>query len=118
MSLPTTITTTAHGVFTSAGDRDGKHTYYAPSPQGDLKGRPMLVVSHQVSNAGIRGSLVSLVDPVYDATSGEYTGTIKDNDVITRNDLAPTAAVADVQASLKEVLATAGFTAAIAASQL
>jgi hypothetical protein len=105
-NLPSTITTTAQGVFASAGKESDEHIFYAPSPQGDLQGRPALRVAHELTKTGIRKTLASLDVPEYNSTTGEYVGSARVNVTITRRNAADTADVLDVVESMKEVLAT------------
>jgi hypothetical protein len=46
--------------------------YSAPSPQGDVAGRPTLVITQSKSQKGILNLTMKFVDPVYDATLASY----------------------------------------------
>jgi hypothetical protein len=84
MGLPTTITA-GSVVFDNVSNISGSSViYYAPSPQGDLEGRPTLRVSHESTKAGIRRSLISLQKPIYNGTLGKYTGFEKADFVLNR----------------------------------
>lgn len=79
MGLPTSITLNigspaADVVFTQVSETGSKATYVAPSPQGDLQGRPTLEVSHQTTKAGIMRSMSKFTFPRYNATTLKYDG--------------------------------------------
>lgn len=97
MALPSTITVnygTAPGtdiVFTKGGTNTSGSitTYYAPSPQNDLAGRPVLEIEQAQSKGGIMRSRTSFKFPIYDANSGAYRGFIGDTNTFTRPATAP-----------------------------
>jgi len=104
-NLPTTLTTTAHGVFASAGKESDEHIFYAPSPQGDLAGRPAIRWAHQLTKADIRRGLLSFTAPEYDSGSGLYIGESKANLTLNRRNASTTASNLALLVSLIEVLA-------------
>jgi hypothetical protein len=91
--LPTTVTINcgtpaADVVFTKSEDqRTGDVLYIAPSPQGDLKGRITIRVANTVpSSSGLARTLRQVKVPVYNSTTGEYTGFIQDAQTVIRSD--------------------------------
>lgn len=88
MSLPDTITLndgTTNEVYGSKVRNGSVVTYYAPSPQGDIAGRPTLVISQEITKAGIAKATVNLVRPVFDTSLGKYTGFLKNSISSTQN---------------------------------
>lgn len=78
--LPSTVTLNvgspaADVVFSQTGDNTGGATnYVAPSPQGDLEGRPTLSVRHETTNSGLVRTNVKIKVPQYDDTNDVYVG--------------------------------------------
>lgn len=114
MSLPSTFTTTI-GTFSNPVEDGSSVQYYAPSPQGDLLGRPSLTFSNETTKAGIARTLVSIKVPIYNGTSAKYDGFYKTDLVINRALTAPTAAQEGIIESMGEVLYTATIFAVLAA---
>jgi hypothetical protein len=89
MGLPSSITLNvgspaADIIFSGAVVSGASVTYYAPSPQGDLEGRPSLRVSHETTKTGIVRSLVKIVVPIWDNTNKKYVGSWTKNDTLIR----------------------------------
>lgn len=57
-------------VFSNPTRIGRKTVYFAPSPQGDLEGRPTLTVSSERSKSGVIGTNYKIVYPVY--ANGAY----------------------------------------------
>lgn len=99
MALPDTITVnygTSPGtniVFTKGGTNVSGSitTYYAPSPQADLAGRPVLEIEQITSKGGIMRTRRTFKFPIYDATSGTYRGFVGETGTLTRPASAPLA---------------------------
>lgn len=97
MALPTTITLNvgspaADLVFANSIQLSGsKRVYYAPSPQGDLQGRPTLTVSHETTKAGVVRTNLQVIIPVWNVSKLAYDGFIKSDLTLTRPLTAPTA---------------------------
>lgn len=106
MGLPATITAGAL-VFDNVSNISGSSVvYYAPSPQGDLEGRPTLRVSHESTKAGIRRSLISMVKPIYSASLGKYTGFEKADFVLNRPE---SASVAGAETTIEQMAVVIGL---------
>lgn len=60
-----------------ATDASGVITWTAPSPQGDLAGVIALTRQSQKTRAGIVSRATKLTVPVYNSTTGKYTGSIQ-----------------------------------------
>jgi hypothetical protein len=102
MSLPTTISLylssltgtdidmLAATVFELDLRADKGVSYYsAPSPQGDVAGKPKLKVSQKTSRNGILNTRFEVTVPVFDADTGTYPSFTKDGWFSTRQDKAP-----------------------------
>lgn len=60
--------------------REGNQSrYYATSPQGDIAGRPTLIVTQEVTKGGIARSTAVFSTPVFDSGTGKYTRFVKTN---------------------------------------
>lgn len=99
MALPSTITLNvgspaADVVYASKTALDGNAaSYAAPSPQGDLTGRPTLRVSSETTKAGIERSLTGFQEPIYSSSKEAYSGYISSSYTFNRS-LTVTRAVA------------------------
>lgn len=82
MPLPDSITLndgTVNEVYSNKIRNGSQVVYYAPSPQGDLAGRPTLTVTQEVTKAGIAKANVVLIRPVLNAATGKYDRFLKNN---------------------------------------
>jgi len=77
----------------AAGSKPGESVWYADSPHGDLRGRPLIRVGHVTTRADVDRSLVSFVEPVLNVATGLYDSSLTVNCVIQRKG---TAQVVDV----------------------
>jgi hypothetical protein len=110
MMLPSTLAAAGYD-FTTTGELQGSSVvYYAPSPQSDLLGRPSLTVSHETTKAGIVRTLVSLKEPVYNATLQKYDGFLKTDLVMNRAATAPTSAQTSIVEAFADLLANVAVT--------
>jgi hypothetical protein len=97
MSLPSSITLNvgspaADIVFANSVQLSGSsRAYYAPSPQGDLEGRPTLTISHERTKSGIVRTNAQFIFPIYNSSSLKYEGFIKSDLNLTRPAVAPLA---------------------------
>jgi hypothetical protein len=109
MSLPSSITLTGGDpevdlVFTDVSQLSGSSlVYYAPSPQGDLDGRPTLKISHETTGSGVKRSALILETPVLNPVTLKY-GEFKKTTLTTNRK--GTTPVAEVVAEL-EMMAVA-----------
>jgi hypothetical protein len=113
MSLPATIGVTRLSDLSSVtfGDKDtvgDKTEYYAPSPNGDLAGRLKLTVEHQVTKQGIARSVVTIIEPKFDADSGTYPRFIKAVVTLNRSELDSLESVTDPLKMLIDAFGTVG----------
>ena len=82
MSLPDSITLndgTVNEVYSNKVRNGNVVVYYAPSPQGDLAGRPYLTVSQETTKAGIAKATVALTRPVLNTVTGKYDSFLKNS---------------------------------------
>lgn len=108
MSLPDSITLndgTADEVYTNKVRNGTRVDYYAPSPAGDLAGRPVLSVSQETTKAGIAKATVTLTRPVLNALTGKYDSFLKNTIGSTQ---ASNKLVADREKELKKLSAFTG----------
>lgn len=82
--------------------------YSAPSAQGDLIGRPTLLVSHVKTKQGVVRTLVSFRTPRFDTPSGTYKGFSKLDLVLNRTQDQPVAMLKVELEKLTDFLLTAG----------
>lgn len=90
MSLPDSITLTGNSVNTTYENKTrlgNVVTYYADSANGDLAGRPTLIISQEMTKAGIAKGTVSLVTPVLNALTGKYDSFLKNTFTSTQSGL-------------------------------
>lgn len=92
-------------------------TYYAPSPQADLTGRPSLVFNHQTTKAGVVRSSVTFLKPYFNSTKGIYEGFVKVDVVVNRPAGLPVQLTKDELEKASEIL-TSTNRDIIAAGQL
>lgn len=111
--LPTTITLNigspaADVVFTQASRQGNEAIYFAPSPQGDLEGRPQLRVAHETTKSGLVRTLCRFSFPVYVSSTATYDGAITASHTLVRKNNAPLATADKVLEAAQEVLAVSG----------
>lgn len=86
-------------VFSEVNDPQfGATSFVAPSPQGDLAGRPSIKIAHTNSKNGVERTLLQIKEPQFNATSETYDDHIQVNVTATRK---TTAAVASVDRVLE-----------------
>lgn len=88
MSLPDSLTLndgTVNEVYSNKVRNGNQVVYFAPSPQGDIAGRPTLTISQEMTKAGIAKATVVLTRPVYDAVFSKYVGFLKNTIGSTQN---------------------------------
>lgn len=82
MALPDSITLndgTTNEVYGNKVRNGSTVTYLATSPNGDLAGRPALIVSQETTKAGIVKATVTLSKPVLNASTGKYDAFLKNS---------------------------------------
>lgn len=120
MSLPSSTFTLNIGapaadvVFGNATRNGNSVVYTAPSPQGDLEGRPSCRVSHERTRSGITKSLVQFIFPNYDSELNKYVGFDSVNLTLNRTGLSSTANGEKLLEAVEEFLELADVRAAIA----
>lgn len=109
MSLPSPITLNvgnpaADVVFERIGPVGGSILYRADSPQDDLEGQRTLAVGHTRNAKGLVRTNLKIKVPVYNSTTGTYTGHIQADVTIQRLTTAPVADCQDVAEMAEKAL--------------
>lgn len=114
MGLPTSITLGSE-VFDDVSKLSGTTvTYFAPSPQGDLIGRPSIRFSQEKTKAGIVRTLVSFQRPRFNEDTQKYEGFYKIDVVANRSESAPVATTESTYLNVKDLLGLAGIVSTLA----
>lgn len=99
---------TGDTVFSSKTRNGSAVKWFAPSAAADLAGRPTLVISNDITKAGIARATATLTKPLLDTVSGQYKQFVRANVTVTQPANLGVSEPENIVAMLADALATYG----------